>query len=491
MVPKSSTKKEKIKKFTKKDIPKLNYGVIHSQFGYPDGVSIVMKQVEHVMKNDLEIPNKNIYYLVGRSKTKSPQIRTRNILWDPFPTNKLMIKRFKEGYGGHYSERIELAISEAKEQIENWVRQKKIDVIIAHNASHPVNFLSSIALSRFYRDSIKKGLKTPKYLLWWHDAHTERNDYSNPSSDVHEYLLEGVPGKFVEYILFINSTQFTTADKYFCDLDKKYPGFYQAMEFNHDVVYNTTDTFIDSSEDLESDKLKPMVQQFLDDYKIEKALEDKGLVLEDALFVLQHTRVIPRKRIDFALRYSFELLANITKRKYQKGNKFKALYFFISGHTGHKSASTKRQLKALHRQLSKEYNTDKVILMFSDDKNTSIKFEEFPKLFAKLGGITTYFSEIEGFGNNLLEVLASGLIPVVYTYPVFKKDIAKFKFKCIALDEFDIDKKSIEDTIDVIRNNRKRKIWVNRNLEILRKNFKHKIIARKLKRAIIRERIHK
>jgi hypothetical protein len=115
----------------------------------------------------------------------------------------------------------------------------------------------------------------------------------------------------------------------------------------------------------------------------------------------------------------------------------------------------------------------------------------YPRIFAKLSGFSTYFSEIEGFGNNLLEVLASGLIPVVYTYPVFKKDIAKFKFKCIALDEFKIDKKSIDQTIDIIKNNRKRKIWVNRNLEILRKNFKHQIIARKLKRAIIRERIHK
>ena len=43
-------------RFKKKDIPKLNYGIIHSQVGFVDGVSIVMKQVESVMVNDMGIP---------------------------------------------------------------------------------------------------------------------------------------------------------------------------------------------------------------------------------------------------------------------------------------------------------------------------------------------------------------------------------------------------------------------------------------------------
>jgi len=125
------------------------------------------------------------------------------------------------------------------------------------------------------------------------------------------------------------------------------------------------------------------------------------------------------------------------------------------------------------------------------DGKTDIKFEEYPIIFAKLRGFATYFSEIEGFGNNLLEVLASGLIPVVYTYPVFVNDIAKQKFKVIALDKFEIEQEAINKTINILRKDRKRKIWVNRNLKILRRKFPHKIIAFKLKRAIIRRRLHK
>ncbi|MFT4326679.1 MAG: hypothetical protein ACMXYK_04210, partial [Candidatus Woesearchaeota archaeon] len=172
---------------------------------------------------------------------------------------------------------------------------------------------------------------------------------------------------------------------------------------------------------------------------------------------------------------------------------YKAVYFFVSGHTGYKSEKTRKDLINLYRKYCREYGAEKVFLIFSDkeNSNTDIVFEEYPRIFAKLNGISTYFSEIEGFGNNLLEVMASGLIPIVYTYPVFLKDIAKFNFKVIALNEFKIDKESIAQTVDVVKNQRKRKIWVNRNLTILKKNFQHKVIQRKLTRAIIRQRVHK
>jgi len=44
--------------------------------------------------------------------------------------------------------------------------------------------------------------------------------------------------------------------------------------------------------------------------------------------------------------------------------------------------------------------------------------------------------------------------------------------------------------IEVLNNNRKRKIWVNMNLEILRTHFAHEIIALKLGRGIMRRRTH-
>ena len=192
---------------------------------------------------------------------------------------------------------------------------------------------------------------------------------------------------------------------------------------------------------------------------------------------------------DFALRYSYALLQRLKEKGY-----YKSIYFFISGHTSTGiGQKVKKDLIKLNKQLQKEYNTKKLLLVFAEDSydKTDLTFEEYPKIFAKLGGISTYFSSVEGFGNNLLEVLASGLIPVVYTYPVFKKDIAKYKFKVIALDKFEVDESKIEETIKIIRNKTERMKWVNRNLDILKKHFPHETMAVKLIQAITSKRTHR
>ena len=103
----------------------------------------------------------------------------------------------------------------------------------------------------------------------------------------------------------------------------------------------------------------------------------------------------------------------------------------------------------------KEYNTNKFFLVFAEDhKDCGLFFEEYPLIIGRLGGISTYFSEIEGFGNNLLEVLAAGVIPVVYTYPVFIRDIAKQKFKLVVLDKFEITESSLKEMVRVISSDR-------------------------------------
>ncbi len=477
--------KKEAQQFKKKDIPRLRYGMIHSLFGDAEGVSIVMKQIEGVLNKYLKVPKRNIFYLIGKSKINSPRIIVRDILWNNHEINRLMIDKYQIGYGGEMSEKIEKAINEAQKVIGEFIRKKRIDVLIAHNTSHPINFIGSVALSRYYRDMINKGKRTPKYILWWHDSHLERKSFVNPPKDVENYLIQGVPGNFVEYIFFINSLQFKNAKKYFKKLDKRNPGFYHQMEMNHGVVYNTTDVFINKFRDLQSDKFNDRVNAFIEDFKIRNLLKKKHLQLSDVLFCLQHTRLVSRKRIDFALEYCYALLNQLRKRKY-----YKAIYFLVSGHT---ADSTRRKLLQLNRKFRKEYNTKNLFLIFAEDYyfKTHLTFEEYPKIFAKLGGFSTYFSEVEGFGNNLLEVLASGLIPVIYKYGVFKSDIAKYNFKVIALTNYEINAKKIDETISILRNNTKRKEWVDQNLKILKKYFPHKTMAVKLIQAITSKRIHK
>jgi len=443
-----------------------------------------MRQIEEVMRNRMGVLKKNIFYLTGRSKIKNKNVQIEPTLWIKDPVNMIMLKNFNKGYGGENSEIIEIAITNAKRLIEKFIRKNKIDIIIAHNTSHPVNFILSVALSRYYKDAIKNKKKTPKYILWWHDSHLERLHFKNPSYDVSQYLLQGVPGKYVEYAIFINSLQFHMAQKYYKKLHREHDEYNELAHNNHAVIYNTTDIFIDSYKDIESDAHCSNIEKFLDEFKVRQLLKKNNITLSKVLFCLQHTRVIPRKRIDFALKYAFALL----KRKMETGIHTKALYFLVSGNN---PDGTKAKLKKLYRQLMKEYNHPKFFLVFAEEnKKTNIKFEEYPIIIAKLRGFATYFSEVEGFGNNLLEVLSSGLIPIVYKYPVFKSDIEKHNFKLVGLNKYEINDKNIDKALDIIRNDRKRKTWVNKNLDILKKKFPHKVMAFKLKRAIMKKRLH-
>ena len=488
MVPKPLLDQTSFKRYSKKGLKKLNYAMIHSRFGMPDGVSIVMKQIESVMISELEIPKENISYLVGKSGKKAKNIVVNKMLFDSTSLNRLLQKNYKTGFGGNISERLEKAIWEVQKIIQEFIEKKKIDVIIAHNTCHPVNFVLSVALSRYYRDAFLNNKKTPKYLLWWHDSHLERDHFASPAPDVERYLLQGIPGPFTEYIFFINSMQFREADKYFDKLEKVLPGYHSMISRNNDVIYNTTNTFIESYKDLSSDKLADRAEKFIEDYQLSDYLKQREATLKNTIFCLQHTRIVDRKRIDFALRYVFELLKVMNARR-KKGNQ-KSIYFFISGNDA--KDGTKAKVKRMHKKLCKEYGTDRVFLEFAEEyyKKTDIMFEEYPRIFAKLGGFSTYFSEIEGFGNNLLEILASGLIPVLYTYPVFVSDIEQYGFKVVTLDKFEVNDASIKEMIEILNSSRKRKIWVNKNLEILRQHFAHEIIALKLGRGIMRRRMH-
>jgi len=288
----------------------------------------------------------------------------------------------------------------------------------------------------------------------------------------------------VEYIIFINKSQFENAQTYVKELDERNPGIFERLLKNHTVIYNTATTVINTLKDLENEKFTERTDKFLEDFKIKEILKENNIKLHEIQFCLQHTRIVPRKRIDFALEYAYELFSKLKEKKMRK-----AMIFLVSGPSGDERGNYKGKLKRLNKKLAAKYKTNKFFLIFTEDcKKSQVSFEEIPLIIAKLGGISTYFSEIEGFGNNLLEVLAAGIVPAVYTYPVFIKDLAKHKFKVVSLNKFEVTPKSVSKMIHVIESDRVKKTWANENLEILKKKFSHEIIAPKLKRAIIRKR---
>lgn len=462
-----------------KKVKDLNYGVIHSQIDYSDGVSIVINQIEEIMGGNLQIPRSNIHYLVGKAKKKSPYVRQKKVFWHKSKTNKLVNKKFKKGLNHIYKKTVENSIKKAKEEIRNFVKDKKLDVIIAHNSCHPMNFVYSVALSRYFEEEKSKNKKIPKYIVWWHDSHLERQRYNNPSKDIKEYLIEGIPGKHVDYIIFINKMQFNIAKKYFHEVDKKNKGFFKKMFNNRTVIHNTVSTPINSIRDLNKVEFGARTQVFLSEMKINKIMKKNNLKLDDILFCLQHTRIVKRKRIDFALEYAYELFSNLERKKEKK-----AMVFVVSGSSGDENGNHKKKLIKLNKKLSKKYKTKKFFLKFVEDYKTSIPFEEIPLVISNLKGIATFFSEYEGFGNNLLEILSAGLIPIVYTYPVFVKDIKEYDFNIITLSKFRVTQTSINKMVRLTKNEKLKEKYGNKNIKILKKKLPHATIAPKLQRAI-------
>ncbi|MGM5480883.1 MAG: hypothetical protein ACQESE_00580 [Nanobdellota archaeon] len=455
------------------DSSTLTIGVLHSRVGFVDGVSVVIDQMVNSLSRNMNVQPTNMFYLCGKSGFSNSRVTE----WEPFdfehPLNKFIENNYENELPNDTKEELDEMIGKGEQLIAEFIEKNNIDVIIAHNTCYPVNFILAKSLSSYYEHNDDE--KTPPYILWWHDSHLERQSFTNPQEWIKEQIISGVPGPYVDHIVFINSIQPKIARDYFAEVEEKlhFPGLVHHFDNSHTIIYNTTDIFISDYSELDSEIVKEKKKRFFEEFSVDEQLASKDV--QKPLFVLQQTRMVERKRIDFALEYSFKLLEEIEREGLYDG-----IYFFISGND---TNNLKERLISKYEELKQRYSTDKVIIDFAKDhsRQTDMDFLDYPVIFAHLRGLTTYFSEVEGFGNNLLEVLAAGLIPVIYKYPVFKTDIEQFKFNVIDTEEFVISEDLISQSKLLLENEHFRKQLANGNLKILREHFSHRIIAEKMK----------
>ena len=147
-------------------------------------------------------------------------------------------------------------------------------------------------------------------MVWWHDSYFERNIFANPNKVIQKYL-KYLPGTFVDSIAFINNQQI--------ELGKKVFGKYNQTKLNKffeertTVVPNTSDIPWEW-EHLESETksfIAPPQDNYNDSFFFDIGLEDqvkkRGFTLDDTVILLQHTRVVPRKKIELAIDLAFNL----------------------------------------------------------------------------------------------------------------------------------------------------------------------------------------
>ncbi|WP_321373913.1 hypothetical protein [uncultured Draconibacterium sp.] len=466
----------------------LRVGIIHSLIGKNDGVSIVIDQTVEAMSEHLDINIGNFFFLAAHSSPRF-NAQTNDVFWHKSEAHKTILNNFNNPDAEGLDEMIHENALYAKKVIQEWVDENDIDLIIAHNTSHPYNFITAVGLGYYIEELRAEGIIWPKLMVWWHDSYFERDIFSNPNEVIQKYLkyLPGVT--FVNSIAFINKQQIDLGKRLFEQHNaSKLEKFFKLRTT---VVPNTCEIPWDWEElDVESKDLICPIQDnyndsFMNDIGLVQQVESRGFTMDDTVLLLQHTRVVPRKKIELAIDLAFEL-----EKKFTKNREKKCVAVIVSGHSGDEQNQYLNNLYVHYTELCKANPDSNVVLIFGEHNILShrdiivdrkfYKFAEVPSIIAAHGGIGTYFSDVEGFGNNLLEMMSYGLPAVINKYEVYKEEIEQYGFDLPAIDGGGVTEELVNSAYRLLTDIPYRNKVVMHNLQVLKEKLDHKIIADKL-----------
>jgi glycosyltransferase involved in cell wall biosynthesis len=334
----------------------------------------------------------------------------------------------------------------------------------------------------------EQGIVSPRCLLWWHDSYFERSNFKKPNAVIREFL-KYLPGLRNDGIVFINSSQPVFAKKYLkkhgrSDIDT-------FLSRKACVIPNTCDIPWQWEKKKASDS-KPFAppqsqynKTFFRDLGLPKALREKGYKMQDAVFLLQHTRIVPRKRIETAIEFAFKMA-----EKFKQKKKRKCMVLLVSGHSGDEQEAYREKLEE-YFETQNRHNKELDVLFYMSEHiiyptrevivdRKFYKFAEIPSIIAAHGGMGTYFSEVEGFGNNLLEMMSQGLPVAINKYDVYLSDLEHLGFKLPATENWDLTDEFMEACYKLLTNYRVRNKLVQHNLSVLQKKLNNNVIAAKL-----------
>ena len=476
------------------NISNLNIGILHSLIGKNDGVSIVIDQTVIAMVQDMGIDLGNIYFLAAHSSPRFNAI-TDEIFWHKSNTHKKILKYFCDKNPPKTLEKLihEKALI-AKKIIAEFIEHQKIDLLISHNTSHPYNFITAVGLGYYIEELREQGIIWPKVMVWWHDSYFERERFKNPNPVVDKYL-KYLPGTYVDGIAFINQTQPEIARRYF----EKYDPDNADIFFKQRTIVVPNTSSIPWKWELQNwDKDAPIHppqdnynDTFFRDIGLLKKIQEKGFSLDDTLLLLQHTRVVPRKKIELAVDFAFEI-----EKRFLKDGISRCVALIISGHSGDEQFAYKKFLDEYYKLKMKEHPESNVVIIFGEgcilshrdiivDKKY-YKFAEIPSIIAARGGLGTYFSEVEGYGNNLLEMMSSGLPVVMNKYEVYKTDLEPLGFNIPAIENCILTPGLVDEAYLLLKDIRYQNKMVYHNLKVLHEKLDHRLISEKLKPLILK-----
>ncbi len=189
---------------------------------------------------------------------------------------------------------------------------------------------------------------------------------------------------------------------------------------------------------------------------------------EDDVFILQPTRIVPRKGIEHAIKL-VGMLGN--------PDKYKLVISHDAGDEGF-------EYRHLIEELAREENVD--LRLISDRIGDVRQFDADGKKIYTLwdlyphADLVTYPSAYEGFGNALLEAIYFKVPLVVNRYSIFIQDIEPKGFKLVVIDGL-ITKETVSDVHRALNDPKARQKMVDHNYRVARQYYSYRLLRRCLR----------
>jgi glycosyltransferase involved in cell wall biosynthesis len=404
-------------------------GFVSTRFAGQDGVSLESAKWAEVLWEDRHVS----FWYSGRSDREADISHVVPEAYFGFSENKWINERIwgTERRSRLLTERIRDLSEYIKGTLYQFVEQFEIDILIPQNAlAIPMHIPLGIALTEFLSET-----RMPA-IAHHHDFYWERTRFS----------VNAVP----EY------------------LDMSFPPDLANMR---DVVINQ-----EAQEQLAlrkgiSSLVIPNVFDFdnppapPDDYAAD-VRQELGLAPDD-FFILQPTRVVPRKGIE----QSIKLVSLL------KNPKCKLVISHEAGDEGY-------EYYGMLKQLAKEEGVDlrlvadrvgEVRQRDSKGRKVYTLWDLYPH-----ADFVTYPSIYEGFGNALLESVYFRKPVLINRYSIFVRDIEPKGFRLLTMDGF-VSPSLADHVLRVLHNESYRNEMVNHNYEIARQFYSYSVVRSNLR----------
>jgi glycosyltransferase involved in cell wall biosynthesis len=407
----------------------MRIGFVSTRFHGTDGVSLEASKWAKVLEKELD---HECFWFAGKLDTpENSSSLCPEAFFEHPSVISLQEKLFSDlnTCSNDLTDSVNVLETEIYNSLENFIREYSIDLVIPQNVlAIPMHVPMGLAVTNM----ASKGLPM---IAHHHDFYWERERFLKGCAQ--HYLDSSFPPKLTEKFqhVVINS--------------QAKESLMQRLGLESTVIPNVFDfeNPPSNSDDYGDD--------FCDQFKIES----------DEIFVLQPTRIVPRKGIEL----SIELCSKIQKLTKKK------ICLVVSHLAGDEGMEYYYQLVDLSDRLGV-----KVIWAgkrIGESRGLNSSGEKLYKLWDVYphADFVTYPSLYEGFGNALLETFYFSKPVLVNRYPVFKDDIEPRGFKVVSMDG-EVTNEVVSETMDLILDKDLARQWTQLNYDLCIENFSYKVL---------------